>query len=113
MTVRVQQHIVRLDIPVHNALLMDVAHGASKLSHPKSHCLLCECLPRNVESQVTAVHEIDYDVSASHQPRQDIWSSSLHVQIFNVLEAVTQVTEERVVKMLEHSSLSDNISNTL
>lgn len=63
MAVRVQQHIVGLDVPVDNALLVDVAHGTPELGHPETHGLFCKCLSRNVESQIAAVHEIDYDVS--------------------------------------------------
>jgi hypothetical protein len=37
----------------------------------------------------------------------------LDVQILDVLEAVTQVAEERVVEMLEHPSLSNDISHAL
>jgi hypothetical protein len=35
------------------------------------------------------------------------------VQILDVLEAVTQVTEEWVVEMLEHPSLSNNVPYAL
>ena len=77
VTIRVEQHIIRLDVPVHDALLMDVAHGASKLRHPKAHCLLCERLSRDVESQVAAVHEIDHDVSDSVSPAKIACSSNL------------------------------------
>ena len=71
MALGIQQHVVWLDVPVHDALLVDVAHGASKLGHPEPYCLLRERLSRDVESQVAAVHEIDYNVSAARQPRLD------------------------------------------
>lgn len=63
MAVGVEQHVVRLDVSVHDALLVDVAHGASQLGHPEPHGLLGEGLSRDVEAQVAAVHEVDYDVS--------------------------------------------------
>jgi hypothetical protein len=56
MAVRVQQNVIRLDISVHDALLVDVAHGTPKLGHPEPHSLLCKSLSRDVEPQVTAVH---------------------------------------------------------
>jgi hypothetical protein len=62
MAVRVQQHIVRLDVTVYNALLMDIPHGASQLSYPKPHRLLCERLPGYVESEVAAIHQVYHDV---------------------------------------------------
>jgi hypothetical protein len=36
-----------------------------------------------------------------------------HVQILNVLEAVTQVTEEGVAEVLQHTAFADDISYTL
>jgi hypothetical protein len=111
VAVRVQQNVVRLDISVHNALLVDVAHGTPKLGHPEPHGLLCERLSRDVESQVAAVHEIDHNISAPCQPGAGAVSSSRHVQVFDVLEAVTQIAEERVVEVLEHPPLSNDISD--
>ena len=94
---------------MHNALLVDVAHGTPKLGHPEPHGLLCERLSRDVESQVAAVHEIDHNISAPCQPCASAISSSRYVQVFDVLEAVTQIAEERVVEMLEHPPLSNDI----
>ena len=70
VSVRVQQHVVRLNVPMHDALLVNVAHRTPKLGHPETHCLLRESFSRDVESQVAAIHEIDYNVSAFRQPRQ-------------------------------------------
>jgi hypothetical protein len=36
-----------------------------------------------------------------------------HIQVLDVLEAVAQVAKERMVEMLEHASLADNVTNTL
>lgn len=77
MAVRIEQYVVRLDVPVHNALLVDVAHGASKLGHPETHCLLCECLSRDVESQVATVHEVDDNVPGPVSPAKTAFASSL------------------------------------
>ncbi len=67
VAVRVEQDVVRFDISVHDALLVDVAHGAPKLGHPEPYCLFCKSLARDVESQITAVHEIDYDIAGQGQ----------------------------------------------
>lgn len=56
MALGIQEHVVWLDVPVHNALLVDVAHGAAQLGDPKAHCLFGKCLPRDVEAQIAAVH---------------------------------------------------------
>ena len=111
VAVRVQQDVVRLDVSVHNALLVDVAHGTPKLGHPEPHSLLRERLSRDVESQVAAVHEIDHNVSVPCQPCAGAISASRCVQVLNVLEAVAQIAEKRVVEMLEHPPLSNDISD--
>lgn len=66
MALRVEQHVVRLDVPVHDSLLVDVSDSASKLCYPKAHCLFCEGLSRNVKAQITTVHQIEHDVAAPH-----------------------------------------------
>lgn len=96
MALRVQQHVVGLDIPMHDALLVDVADCAAELGDPEAHCLLGKGLSRNVEAQVAAVHEIDDNV-----------------QVLNVLEAVAQIAEEGVVEVLEHAALSNDVANAL
>ena len=59
---RVEQNVVWLDVSVDNALLVYVAHGATELGYPKAHGVFCEGLARDVEAQITAVHEIDDNV---------------------------------------------------
>jgi hypothetical protein len=94
--VRVEQHIVRLYIAVHDALLVDVAHGAAKLGDPEAHRLLGEGLARDVEAQVATIHQVHDDV-----------------QVLDVLEAVAQIAEERVVEVLEHAALANYVADTL
>lgn len=63
MPLRIQQHIVRLQIPVDDALRMDVPQGTTKLGHPESHRFLRETLPQNMKSKITAIHKIDHDIA--------------------------------------------------
>jgi hypothetical protein len=60
----VEQHVVGLDVPVHDALLVDVPHGAAKLCYPEAHRLFSEGLAGDVEPKIAAIHQIDYDVAA-------------------------------------------------
>ena len=50
MTFRVQQHIVGLEIPMHDTLLVYISQGASQLGHPKAYGLFGKGLARNVKS---------------------------------------------------------------
>jgi hypothetical protein len=69
MAFRVQQHVVWLDVPVHDTLLVNISHSAAELGYPEAHCIFGEGLPRDVEAQVAAIHEIHHDVAAWCQPR--------------------------------------------
>jgi hypothetical protein len=64
MAFGIEQHVVGLDVPVHDTLLVYVPHSAAELGYPEADCLFCESFARDVESKVTAVHQIDDDVSA-------------------------------------------------
>jgi hypothetical protein len=77
----VKKHVVGLDVPVHNALPVDVADRAAKLGYPEAHCFFCERLPRDVEAKIAAIHQIHHNVPRSRQyvalyvrwgPRTDI-----------------------------------------
>ena len=65
VAVRVKQDVVRLDVPVYDALTVYVADGAAELCYPEAHGVLCKCLARDVEAEVTAVHQINDDVAVA------------------------------------------------
>lgn len=120
MPLGVEQDIVRLDVSVNDVLGMDIAEGAAQFSNPETDSLLGKRLSGDVESQVAAAHQIDdeipgeYAVSIGfHQTgRCNLsWEGGSHV--FDILEAVPQVTDEGVVNVLQHSSLADDVSDAL
>ena len=63
MAIGVQQHVVRFDVSVNNALLMHVTESAAKLGDPEADGRFGEVLPRDVEAQVSPAHEIDNKIS--------------------------------------------------
>jgi hypothetical protein len=63
VALRIQQYVVGLDVPVHNALLMYVTHGAAKLRYPEAHGFFSEGFARNVKAQISTRHQIDYNVT--------------------------------------------------
>lgn len=64
MPLRVQKHIVRLDITMHDVLSVYVTQCTSKLCNPEPNGLFREGFSGNVKSQVAASHEIHNNVSA-------------------------------------------------
>ena len=67
VAVGIQQHVVRLDVPVHDTLGVYVADSAAQFGYPEAHGVLGESLARDVETEVAAVHQIDDDVSVGCQ----------------------------------------------
>lgn len=64
MAITVKQDIVGLDVSVHNSPCMNIQQRTGELSHPKSDGVFGKRLARDVESEVPAIHQIDYQVSA-------------------------------------------------
>lgn len=56
MSFTVKQHIVGLDVSVHDALAVDVAESTAELSDPEANGVLGEGFARDVEAQVAAIH---------------------------------------------------------
>lgn len=96
VSISVQKNIVWLDVSVDDVLAVNIAQGATKLSHPESHRFFGERLSRDVESQIAAAHQIDYQV-----------------HVLDVLKTVTQVANERMVDVLEHSTFADDVAHAL
>lgn len=92
MAIRVEQHVVGLDVTVDDVLLVDVAKSAAQLRDPEANGLLGKGLSRDVEAQVSTRHKIDDNV-----------------QVLDVLEAVSQVAQEGVVEMFQHPSFSNHV----
>lgn len=58
----VEQDVVRLHIPMYNTLLVDIPQGTGQFSHPEPYGFFRECLSRDMESQITTVHQVYHDV---------------------------------------------------
>lgn len=56
MAVRIQQHIIWLDIPVHYPLLVYVPERAAQLGDPEPYSLLGKRLSGDMESKISAIH---------------------------------------------------------
>lgn len=63
VAIGIEQHVIGLDIPVYNALCVDVSDSAAKLCYPEAYGILCESFPGDVETEVAAVHEINDNVA--------------------------------------------------
>lgn len=88
---------------MNNTLPMYVSQCTGELGNPEPDGFFGEGLARNVEAKIPSLHQVDDDV-----PIQQV---SLHllppgclfvrrgepVQIFNILEAVAQVAQERML----------------
>lgn len=69
MSIGIQEDIVGLDISVDDILGMHVSQGTSQFGNPESDRLFGKCLSRDVESQITARHQIDYKIPiAAREP---------------------------------------------
>ncbi len=52
-------------------------------------------------------------VSTLHPVYHPLANEIKHAQIFDILEAVTEVTDEGMVEMFEHTSLPDDVPHAL
>lgn len=64
MPLRVKQDIVWLDVTMDDSLRVNVPQSATQLSNPESHSLLRETFPRDMEPEVTAIHQIHHNVTS-------------------------------------------------
>jgi hypothetical protein len=77
MTFRIQQHIIRLDVSMYNALVMYISQCASQLGNPEFHRVFGKGLSRDMKSQVAASHQVHYNIPRQllalwHSPRNAI-----------------------------------------
>lgn len=63
MTLGIEQHIIRLHIAVDDALGMDILQGTGQLGDPEANGILGKAFPGNMEPEVTAIHQIDDNVT--------------------------------------------------
>lgn len=49
---------------MNNTLGMDISERAAQLCNPEPNGILCEAFPRNMEPQVTTVHQIHHNVAS-------------------------------------------------
>jgi hypothetical protein len=60
----IQQDVIRLDISMDDALLVDIPQGATQLRDPEPHSVFRKTLPRDMKSQVSTVHQVDHEIPA-------------------------------------------------
>ena len=63
MSLFVQQDIVRFHVTMDDALGMNVPQGTAQFGDPKAHCVLGETFAGDVEAKITAIHEIDDNIT--------------------------------------------------
>ena len=64
MPLRVQQNVIRFDVAMNDALRMDIFERAAQLCNPESNSILRKAFPRDMEPQVTTIHQIHHNVSS-------------------------------------------------
>lgn len=98
---------------------MNVSQCTTELCNPESDSLFRERFPGYVEPDIATIHQINDDVPAGVLGDSD---SSIHVmytacrhadsQVFHILEAVPQITQKRVIEVLQHPPLPYDIPHT-
>jgi len=73
-----------------------------------------------VEAEVAAAHEVDYDISVRDMS-VTLWASiaassgsrgGFDSQILHILETIPQITQKRVIQVLQHAPFADYIPHT-
>src|SRR5690606_37945013 len=62
--IRIQENIVWLNVPVDNALAVYIFERTCEFCDPEFDCFFRKGFPRNVETEITAVHQVNHEVSA-------------------------------------------------
>lgn len=105
---------------MNNALRVNIFQSTPEFGHPKAHRFLSKAFSWDMESQITAIHQIHHDItsqiSATWQRVEEgndcVKKPLQDAHIFYILEAVSQVAQEWVIQVLEHSPFTDDIPYT-
>jgi hypothetical protein len=66
VTLRIEKNIVGFEITMNDALRVDISQCAAEFCHPKPYSFFGKAFSRDVETQITAIHKIDNDVTSGH-----------------------------------------------
>ena len=64
MSLRVQQNVIRFDVTMDDALRVNISERTAQLCNPESNGILCKAFSRDMEPQITTVHQIHYNVAS-------------------------------------------------
>lgn len=101
---------------MNDALPVDISQSTAQLSYPEPNRILGERLSRYVEPQVAAAHQVDHKIPAWPNHQRGFNSKvaeSVCLHVLDILETVPQVTDERMIYLLQHSALTYDIADTL
>jgi hypothetical protein len=62
VAIGIQEDVIGLDISVDNVLLVNIPQRTAQFGNPEPNSLFSEGLSGDVESQITAAHQIDYEI---------------------------------------------------
>lgn len=67
VTLGIKQHVIRLHVPMDDALRMDIFQSATQFGKPKTNGFFREAFAGNMESEITAIHEIHHNIASTSQ----------------------------------------------
>jgi len=62
MALHIEEDVVWLDVSMHDALAVYISQSTSQLRHPKSYCIFRKGLPMDMESKISAGHQVHDEV---------------------------------------------------
>lgn len=66
VSLRIEKNIVGFEITMNDALRVNISQCTAKFRHPKPYGFFGEAFSRDMETQITAIHKIDNEVTASY-----------------------------------------------